>query len=380
MPYKISNIACVILASGNSRRFNSSKSKLFYKVYGTPVIEITLKNITNYINKDSIYITIPKKISKNERNLLSNYTNNNLISGGKTRFNSLKKALKKIDSKKYLNLLVHDAARPIVPRNIMLKLIASMNSKKYHCAVPTSVVEDTLRKGNKTITRENYKTYQTPQIFNFKFFINKINKVKNIPTDDFGIIENSKELKIKNIEASKENIKITKREDLKILKKLINYNIKFASGFDIHKLMKGSHLSLAGLKIKCNYQAIGHSDGDVVIHSLIDALLGANCKGDIGKHFPANQKFKNISSVILLDEIKKKINFMNSIVGNVDCTIVCQKIRLEKYKKEIEINIAKLLKCDRSIINVKAKTTDNVGTIGKSRAIACWTTLKLISL
>ena len=95
MSSKISNIACVILASGNSQRFNSSKSKLFYKVYGTPVIEITLKNITNYINKESIYITIPKKISKNERNLLSNYTNNKLISGGKTRFNSLKNALKK---------------------------------------------------------------------------------------------------------------------------------------------------------------------------------------------------------------------------------------------------------------------------------------------
>ena len=380
MPYKNSKIACIILASGKSERFRSSKSKLFYKVHGTPIIELTLKNITKYLNKDSIYITIPKKITKNERKLLSQYTNNNLISGGNTRFHSLKIAIQNIDSNKYQILMTHDAARPVVPKNLMLKLLNSMRIKKYHCSVPASIVEDTIRKKGKTIIRDNYRVYQTPQLFDFNFFKNKINKIKTLPTDDLGVIENSKNLKIKYIETSKQNIKITKKDDIKVLKNLINYKIKFASGFDIHKLSKGDYLPLAGLKIKGKYKAIGHSDGDVVIHSIIDALLGAYGKGDIGKYFPALNKYRNISSITLLNETKKMINLESDVISNVDCTIICQKIRLEKYKDTISREISKLLKCKKSIINVKAKTADNVGIIGKSKAIACWTTIKLVTL
>jgi len=380
MSYKKEKIACVILASGNSVRFGDSRSKLFYKLFGTPIIEITLKNISKYISKESIYITINKKITKNEKYLLSKYTKNHLIYGGKTRFHSLKNALSNIDSNNYNILMVHDAARPIFPKNLIMSLLSSIKKDKNYCYIPSSRVEDTLRKNNKTLNRNYYRTYQTPQLFNLKYFNNNIKKIKNIPSDDLGVIEKNRDLKIKYIPSSKQNIKITNKNDINILKNFLNYNTKYANGFDLHKIKKGTYLSLAGLKIQCNYQAIGHSDGDVVLHSIIDALLGANGKGDIGKYFPALEEYKNISSLILLDEIKKKINFQDSIVSNLDCTIICQKIRLEKYKKEIEKNISKLLKCNQSNINVKAKTADNIGTIGRSKAIACWTTLKLIKL
>ena len=380
MSYKKSKIACIILASGNGLRFDNSKSKLFYKVHRTPIIEITLKNITKYINKDSIYITISKKITKNEKKLLLKYTKNQLVYGGRTRFASLKRALKNINSNNYDFLMIHDAARPTFTKNIMAELLSSMNSKKYHCAIPASKVEDTIRKKNKSVKRNDYKYYQTPQVFKFKFFQHNLKKIKINPTDDLGVIERNKNLKIKYIEASKENIKITTKNDIGTLKKILNFNIKYGSGFDIHKLKSGNYLSLAGLKIRSNYQAIGHSDGDVVIHSIIDALLGANNKGDIGTYFPSLKKYKNISSVILLDEIKKIIKLDNSIISNLDCTIICQKIRLEKYKKLIRKNISSLMKCDEKHINVKAKTADNIGIIGKSKAVACWTTIKIMNL
>ncbi len=380
MSYKKSKIACIILASGNGLRFDSPKSKLFYKVHRTPIIEITLKNITKYLNKDSIYITISKKITKNEKNLLLKYTKNQLVYGGKTRFASLKQALKNINSNNYDFLMIHDAARPTFTKNIMIELLSSINSKKYHCAVPASKVEDTIRKNNKSVKRNAYKYYQTPQVFKFNFFKDNLEKIKINPTDDLGVIERNKNLKIKYIEASKENIKITKKNDINTLKKILNYNIKYGSGFDIHKLKSGNYLSLAGLKIRCNYQAIGYSDGDVVIHSLIDALLGANNKRDIGTYFPPKKKYKNISSVVLLDEIKKITKLDNSIISNIDCTIICQKIRLEKYKKLIRKKISSLMKCDEKHINVKAKTADNIGIIGKSKAVACWTTIKIMYL
>ncbi len=380
MSYKKSKIACIVLASGNSIRFDRSKSKLFYKVHRTPIIEITLKNLTKYLNEDSIYITISKKITKNEKNLLLKYTKNQLIYGGKTRFDSLRMALKIINSNNYDLLMIHDAARPTFTKYIMNELLSSMNSKKYHCAVPASTVEDTIRKNNKSIERNNYKYYQTPQVFKFKFFKDNLKKLKKSPTDDLGVVEKNKNLKIKYIEASKENIKITKKNDVSILKKILNFNIKYGSGFDIHKLKSGNYLSLAGLKIRCNYQVIGHSDGDVVIHSIIDALLGANNKGDIGTYFPATKKYKDISSVTLLDKIKKIIKLDNAIISNLDCTIICQKIRLEKYKKLIRKNISSLMNCDEKHVNVKAKTADKIGIIGKSKAVACWTTIKIMNV
>ncbi len=380
MSYKKLRIVCIVLASGNSSRFDSSKSKLFYKVHRTPIIEITLKNIIKYFNKDSIYITIPKKITKNDKNLLLKYTKNQLVYGGKTRFESLKKALNNIEPKNYDFLMIHDAARPTFSKEIMNELLLSISSKRYHCAVPASIIEDTIRKNNKTLIRDDYKFFQTPQIFKFKYFKDNLKQIKMTPTDDLGVVEKNKNLKIKYIEACKENIKITKKNDINILKKIINFNIKYGSGFDIHKLKKGNYLSLAGLKIRCNYEAIGHSDGDVVLHSIIDALLGANNKGDIGKYFPSTQKYKNICSVSLFDEIKKIIKLDNAIISNLDCTIICQKIRLEKYKNLIRKNISSIMQCDEKCINVKAKTADNIGIIGKSKALACWTTIKIINL
>ena len=237
MTYKKNKIACVILASGNSRRFGSKKSKLFYKVHGTPIIEITLKNLTKYLNKKSIYITIPKKITKNESNLISKYTKNNLISGGKTRFDSLKNALNKIDFKKFEILMVHDAARPVVPKNVMMNLLISICKKKYNCAVPASIVEDTLRKKNTTLNRNEYTTYQTPQLFDLNYFNKKLKQIKFSPTDDLGVLEKSKDLKIKYIESSKKNLKITKKDDITLLKNILNYKVKFSSGFDIHSLI-----------------------------------------------------------------------------------------------------------------------------------------------
>ena len=116
------------------------------------------------------------------------------------------------------------------------------------------------------------------------------------------------------------------------------------------------------------------------MHSIIDAILGANSQGDIGLYFPALKKYKNISSVILLNKIKNIIKLNRIIIINLDCTIICQKIRLERFKKEITRNIASLLNCNIKNINVKAKTADSLGILGKSKAIACWTTINLIKI
>ena len=373
-------IACVLLASGQSKRFKTAGSKLFYKVYGTPIVEYTLKNIAKHINKKSIYITIPKKITKKETNIISKYTANNLILGGKDRIDSVKNAIKKINLERFDYIMIHDGARPLLSHKLIKNILTEVRTNKYDCVLPASQVEDTIRKNFKTLERKNYYLFQTPQIFKSKVFLKGIKKLNGKPTDDYGIIENEKNLKIKLIEYDKQNIKITKYSDVEIFKNQITQNVKYGNGFDIHKLRDGKYLSLGGLKIKSKYESIGHSDGDVVLHALIDSVLGSTKYGDIGQYFPALRKYKNIQSEYLLDEIKSKINFKNIIIQNIDCTIICQKIRLERYKNKIAANLSKLLECDVNCINIKAKTADGIGLIGQSKAIACWITTKLIEI
>ena len=373
-------IACVLLASGQSKRFKTAGSKLFYKVYGTPIVEYTLKNIAKHINKKSIYITIPKKITKKETNIISKYTANNLIIGGKDRIDSVKNAIKKIDFERFDYIMIHDGARPLLSHKLLKNILTEVRTNKYDCVLPASQVEDTIRKNFKTLERKNYYLFQTPQIFKSKVFLKGIKRLNGKPTDDYGIIENEKNLKIKLIEYDKQNIKITKYSDVEIFKNQITQNVKYGNGFDIHKLKEGKYLSLGGLKIKSKYESIGHSDGDVVLHALIDSVLGSTKYGDIGQYFPALRKYKNIQSEYLLDEIKSKINFKNIIIQDIDCTIICQKIRLERYKNKIAANLSKLLECDVNCINIKAKTADGIGLIGQSKAIACWITTKLIEI
>ena len=373
-------IACVVLASGKSIRFKSPKTKVMYNVYGAPIIEYTLKNITKYINKNSLYITIPKKISKNETKLISNYTTNELIFGGKSRYDSLKNALEFIKLDKFDYIIIHDGARPFTSSKIFKKIVNLIKQNKYDCIAPCLKIEDTIRENGISINRNSIKSYQTPQAVKYKFFLKAVKNSRKIPTDELGLFEKNKDLRIKLIDGCKSNIKITKLDDINTFKKLIASKSQFANGFDIHRLKKGNYLSLAGLKIKTKYTAIGHSDGDVILHAIIDALLGATQKGDIGKYFPQKPEYHNISSSILLDKIKQIVKFNNIIVDNLDCTIICQKIRLEKYKNDIRKNIALLMKCSVKKINIKAKTSDNIGLIGKSKAVACWLTIKLIKL
>ena len=372
-------IVCIVLGSGSSTRFRNKDSKLFYKVKNHSVIEHTLKNISKSISKDCLYITIPKKITKKEKSVLSKYTENALILGGSTRFKSLMKALKCIDTAKYKYLMIHDAARPNTSVALVTKLIDNIKKNKYDAVVPALQIRDTLKKDNKTVNRNLYKTSQTPQIFKIKEFLS-YSKQKNIgTTDDVQLIENKKNVKIKYIDGDCENLKITVKNDLNLFKKYLFYKTKIGNGFDIHRLGKGTYISIGGIKIKSNYKAIGHSDGDVVLHSVIDALLGANSKGDIGKFFPPLKKYKNISSIELLNKIKNKIDIDNSVIINLDITVICQKIRLEKYKTPIKNNLSKLLKCNKNLINIKGKTADHVGIFGKSEAIGCWATINLIN-
>ena len=365
---------CIILAAGNSKRFSDNENKLFSKIYDTPLIFFTLSNILKVFNKKEVFIVINKNLSKKHQFFLKKFTENKLIYGGSSRFKSLKKAIQYF--KNDVNLLIHDAARPNIEKGLIKKIKKEIENSNSYSVVPYTLITDTLKnkKLNKysSVKRSQFINTQTPQALKLDKTTKKIisSLQKNV-MDESEIFDKSN-LKIKYLSGSNTNIKVTDKNDLILMKHLLGHSIKIGNAFDIHKISKGKYLSLGGIKFKSNYSLIGHSDGDVVIHSIIDVLLGALGKKDIGHYFPSSKKiYKNINSIILLNEIYKKFNLKSILILNLDITIISEVIRLEKYKSLIRKNISKLLNCPVSKINIKAKSSDQIGIIGKSKGIAC---------
>ena len=178
--------------------------------------------------------------------------------------------------------------------------------------------------------------------------------------------------KVKFVEGEKTNFKVTDKMDFEILKNLYKSKIFVGIGFDIHRLVPKRKLYLGGMIIKSNLGTLGHSDGDPVLHSITDSILGACKMGDIGQIFSdKNKKFKNIRSTILLKNIMKIIKSKGFFINNIDINIITQHPKISKYKKRMKLIISNLCEISVNRINIKGKTTEKLGIIGKEKAIAC---------
>ena len=178
--------------------------------------------------------------------------------------------------------------------------------------------------------------------------------------------------KVKFIDGEKSNFKITDQSDFENLKNTYKSKQSVGIGFDVHRLVPGRKLFLAGLKIKSKLGTLGHSDGDPVLHSVTDAILGACQMGDIGQMFSdKSKKFKNIRSTILLDRVIERINSKGFFINNIDINIISQTPKIKSLKNKMISNIAKLCKISKDQVNIKGKTTEKLGVVGKEKAIAC---------
>ena len=294
--------------------------------------------------------------------------------GGRTRQESTFKALKKIKKMNCTKVLIHDSARPNPSKNLVNKII--YNLKKNHAVVPVIKINDATKRANektifKNITRNSLRFAQTPQGFTFKKIYEKHHKNINTSFDDDSALFTKDEEKVVTIIGSKENLKITDNEDLNIFKSLKKGKIYSGIGFDIHKLVKGRKLYLGGVKIPFTLGLKGHSDADPVLHSIIDGLLGACKFGDIGKLFSnKNKKYKNIRSTILLKKVIELIKSKNFSINNIDINVIAQKPKIKKHAKKMIDTISKICEISPNQINIKGRTTEKLGLIGKEKAIA----------
>ena len=366
----------ILLAAGKSSRFKSNLPKPYHKIGGKTLIEIAVKKASGLKNITKILIVHDKKDTKRIKSL--KLKNVNYIVGGNSRQISTLNALKYLIKKtKISKVLIHDAARP----NFSLILLRSIINKMkiYRAVVPTLKINDAVKQKFDVNqyeyivgkNREQLFLTQTPQAFYLKeiYNLHKNNQHK-YQDDDISLYMDLN--KVKFIEGEINNFKITNKLDFENLKKIYKSNLRVGIGFDVHRLVSKRKLYLAGLRIKSPLGTLGHSDGDPVLHSITDAILGACQMGDIGRLFSdRDKKFKNIRSSILLQQVVEKIKKKGYFINNIDINIITQTPKIQKYKDKMIENIAKLCEINKEQINIKGKTTEKLGVVGKEKAIAC---------
>jgi len=366
----------ILLAAGSSHRFKSKVSKPYQKIGGKSLVEINILKARKFKQIKKIVLVYNTKNLSNLKRL--DLKNIKLIKGGKTRKQSTFNALKNLIKLRGISkVLIHDVARP----NFSSKLLSSIikNMKNSRAVVPKINIQDAVKqKIDSSLSeyivgknRDDLFLTQTPQAFNLKeiYQLHKTNSAK-YKDDDISLYMDLN--KIKFINGEKNNFKITDQADFQNLKNNYKSKINVGIGFDVHRLVPKRNLYLAGLKIKSPLGTLGHSDGDPVLHSISDAILGACKMGDIGRMFSdKNKRYKNIRSTILLKKIINKIKEKSYFINNIDINIITQTPKIQKFKNKMLKNISKLCEISTNQINIKGKTTEKLGVVGKEKAIAC---------
>ncbi len=395
-------IYAIIVAAGKGSRMGSAVPKQLLPYEGTTVLETAIKKFASHSRIDSIIVVSPEdgtldttyreiadNAAKAAGDVRGSSCNITITRGGAERGDSVFAGLmaaaddsikQDVDSDDVI-VLIHDAARPGVTEDIILRNIDSV--LKNECGVVTAIPSvDSIRilndKSpealkeqieypimNSTVAdRKTVYCVQTPQTFRLSDIMGAYEFAKwdgFTGTDDASVTEHAG-LEIAIVEGSPANRKLTFQED-------ISMTTRVGTGYDVHRLVPERDLILCGTPVPYEKGLLGHSDADVATHAIMDALLGAAGLGDIGRHFPDNDdKYKGADSLKLLKEVKKMLGDVT--INNIDVTIIAQAPKLAPYNKQMTLNISKTLEIPESAVNIKATTEEGLGFTGRGEGIA----------
>ena len=379
------NNLAIILSGGTGKRFDISKPKQFYELNKKTIIETSVEKFVSSSLFNYIIVVSHKDFFKSTKKLFNN-KNIKVVLGGDNRQKSVFNGLNAARSLNPKYVVIHDAVRPFFTMSLLKKVLKKLDSEIS--VIPSLKVYDSARyfknKKYTNIPRDNLKLIQTPQgfCFNSIYEAHKKNK-ESIHTDDSMILYELRN-KIKLIKGEKINFKITTKEDYKIAKLIVKdennsmNDIRVGTGFDVHKFKNGKKLTIFGITIPFDKSLDGHSDADVGFHSIVDAILGGLCLGDIGNHFPpTDNKWKNRQSIFFMTYVKKLLQSEKFKINNLDITLICEKPKVSKYQKKFTRSVAKALDIDFKKINIKGTTTETLGFLGREEGIACQVSVTL---
>lgn len=379
--YKNKKITVIIAAAGSGKRMGGGIPKQYLSIGGTPILIKTIKAFALNAFIDNILVVTNVDHINYLKDELSrfNIENIHVLAGGNQRQDSVYNGLMAMP-KDTDYVIIHDGARPFVSQKIIgdtLEAVLDKNAVVTAVPVKDTITRQVLSKkkplvleksfaGLEYFDRSSLFAVQTPQAFEKKLIMKayKLAYKEGFYGTDEGMLVERLGHTVHMINGAYANIKITTKEDLPMENRI-------GSGYDVHRLVEGRKLILGGVPIPFEKGLLGHSDADVLVHAIMDALLGAAALGDIGNHFPEDdEEFKDISSMVLLKRVKKILLSKGYTIGNIDATVICQLPKISPFIAKMIENIGEILEIDENRINIKATTTEKLGYIGREEGIA----------
>jgi 2-C-methyl-D-erythritol 4-phosphate cytidylyltransferase/2-C-methyl-D-erythritol 2,4-cyclodiphosphate synthase len=364
-------IAAILVAAGSGSRFSRGTPKQYLQLAGKPVIRHAAEALIAHAS-----LLQPVGDADPIETALVGIPHLSPVPGGATRQQSVHAGLQALVAEQPDIVLVHDAARPVIPAGTIPALLAAL--RRTPGAIPAIPVADTLKRVAdgmimSTAPRDGLFRAQTPQAFRFSVLVaaHQADAAAQA-TDDASLLEAAGQ-KVAIIPGSEDNIKLTYPEDLRRLERTMTANLiaRVGTGFDVHVLETGRRLVLCGVPIEHDKGLAGHSDADVGIHALCDAIYGALAEGDIGRHFPPDrQAWKDADSAHFLAHAAGRIAARNAVLANADVTLICERPKIAPHAAAMAARLAGILGVDPSAVSVKATTTEKLGFTGRGEGIA----------
>ena len=368
--------AALIVSAGRGHRFGGELPKQYTLLAGEPLLRHTLRVFLDHPGVDTIRVIIHPddkalyEAAADGMNLAAP------VLGGAERQDSVRNGLESLESMAPDTVLIHDAARPFVSHDIISRVLNALKTSSG--AIPAVAVGDTLKRGGEngliteTVDRAGLYRAQTPQGFRFSEILAAHRSFKNETLTDDAAVGEKAGLAIALIEGSEANFKLTSREDLlRAERRLASAETRTGMGFDVHRFVPGDHVTLGGVKIPHDRSLEGHSDADVGLHALTDALMGAIGAGDIGAHFPpGNAEWKDAPSDIFLKKAGELVTCAGGRIHNLDLTLICETPKIGPHREAMIRRISEFLNLAPGRVSVKATTTEKLGFTGRGEGIA----------
>ena len=368
---EVMRIAALLVGAGSGTRFGAETPKQFLSLGGRPVLRHAAETLVEHVG-----MLQPVGDKAPIEAALEGLRHLPPVPGGATRQQSVHAGLEALGADAPDVVLVHDAARPLIPPGTIPALLAALEHAPG--AIPAIPVADTLKRVvdgviTATAPRDGLYRAQTPQAFRFPILLAAHRAgTAGAATDDASLLE-AAGLTVAIVPGSEDNIKLTWPEDLRRLERAMFGGLipRVGTGFDVHVLEAGRKLVLCGVPIEHDKGLAGHSDADVGIHALCDAIYGALAEGDIGRHFPPSESaWKDADSARFLRHAAGRIAARQGMLANADVTLICERPKIAPHAGAMTARLAAILGVDPARISVKATTTERLGFTGRGEGIA----------
>ncbi|AAV89752.2 bifunctional 2-C-methyl-D-erythritol 4-phosphate cytidylyltransferase/2-C-methyl-D-erythritol 2,4-cyclodiphosphate synthase [Zymomonas mobilis subsp. mobilis ATCC 31822] len=366
------NIA-LIVAAGQGKRAGEGLPKQYRQIAGKAILAHAIDNLLAHPEIDTVQVVIADGHQTLYQEAVGDRDLPQPVIGGVFRRDSVINGLKAAHDRGYKRVLIHDAARPFLPKTVIDRLLDALKSSK--AAIPVLPVVDTLvNQEVEAVDRNLFHRVQTPQAFDLETVIaaHQAWTGSDEPTDDAQVVRAFGK-KIALVTGDRLLEKLTYPADFSVAEAQMTEKMisVCGSGFDVHCFEAGDHIMLGGIKIPHDHGLAGHSDADVALHALTDALLGAIADGDIGTHFPpSDPQWKGANSTQFLEYAVALAKKAGAIIDHADVTVICEAPKVGPYRPAMRKHIAQILGLPEQRVSIKATTTEKLGFTGRKEGIA----------